>query len=578
MYRRNGRGISRKEFLKLLGGGALLPVLGGARTAPAAREADPIPNVILIVSDDHAPGEIGLLNPLLKTPNLDRLARSGVRFSHAFVNTSICAPGRACILTGLYSRQNGVVDNDLNMRRSDSLVRHLRKAGYSTGFAGKWHWPLFPDISEFGFDWRGAMVPGPSLHAHPVFAYSGQDSKPARVTKVEGDRAVTDAAISFLEANRDQGFFLWIAYFTAHVPMLMPQRFQAMYDPKDIALPANYVSERERPVLRAATIPSVSYGSPARDPEEIRTAIALYRGMVSYMDEQIGRLLESVKKLGLSRKTLIIFVGDNGYMLGNHGYEGKGLLYEESIKVPLIFTWPGRIKPRVAAELVCQMDILPTVMEMAKIPLPERLAGKSLLPLLQGKDRRLRDEVFCEFYPGKWKAVRTREWKYISTPELGEELYHLADAPLEMRNLAGQPVHRAVLEKLREDWSRWEKQIGEPKASTSGLLFADRRSGSGPNEEEAAYAELVKRQRAGFLRLFEENDYAPQLLLDVGGWAASAWMGVLAAEGKLSPALNTLAERLKRTTYAQQVNSNGVRAVMSEFLRELAKSESRPAC
>lgn len=553
--------ISRKEFLKILGSSAFLPIVGQSQPARPGRSSDDLPNVILIISDDHAPGALGVLDPLLKIPNLDKLARSGVRFSNAFTNTSICAPGRACIMTGLYSRQNGVIDNEFIPKRRDSLLPLLQKAGYLTGFSGKLHWPMVPDPSEFGFDWRGAMVPGASLFGHPTFAYYGQDKKPARISKEEGDTAITDAAISFLESNRDKRFFLWLAYFSVHAPLLMPKKFQEMYDPNAMKLPPNFVSKHEGPMLAGST-GTTAYGGPVTDPELIKKGTALYYGMLSYLDEQIGRVLDSLQKLGLSRKTLIVFVGDNGFMLGNQGYAGKGFLYEESIKAPLLFTWPGKIKPRVVDELVYQMDILPTVMEAARAPVPPGLAGKSLLPLLQGKRARLREEVFCELYPRKWKAVRTREWKYIATPELGEELYRLTEDPYEMKNLAGEEKHRAVLEKLRGDWSRWEKEVGEPK---------------GGQEERAQYIETIKRERGRLVKLVQENDYDPQLAMDIGGFGFFAWLDVLGAEGKRSPELNALVEKLLHTTYAQQVNSKAVRATMSEFLKEIVRCESGSA-
>jgi arylsulfatase A-like enzyme len=308
--------------------------------------------------------------------------------------------------------------------------------------------------------------------------------------------------------------------------------------------------------------------------------------MVSYMDDQIGRLLSTLQDLGLSEKTLIIFVTDNGYMLGDHGYEGKAFLYEESIRLPLIMSWPGRYKPRVVDELVYIMDILPTVMDVARVPVPPGLAGKSLLPLLEGRQAHLRDEIFCEYYPRGWKAVRTKEWKYIFTPELGEELYHVAEDPYEMKNLAGEPGRQAILRKLKADWKAWEDAVGQPKTFSSGVLFAGeeaweywKKQTAGPNDwraEQLKYYRSMQRARRNFAALARNNKYDPQLLMDIGGWGVAAWLDVLAAEGRLTPNLTALAKRLKSSTYAEQVGSPNVRTTMQEFLKELVKDDSLP--
>ncbi|MGA1999286.1 MAG: sulfatase-like hydrolase/transferase [Terriglobales bacterium] len=597
--------MNRKEFLKVAGSGLLLPFLTGGDNPLAAWTTDDVPNVLLIISDDQQYNELGCLNESVRTPNLDRLAQRGVRFANTFANTSLCAPGRACILTGLYSRQSGVTDNDLIMKEGDSLIPSLHKAGYLTGLTGKWHWPLFPEISQFGFDWQDFFVPSPMVYAHPTYAYhmAGEQLNPVPVSKEQADTSITDTAISFIKNNKDRRFFLWLAYFSPHGPWLMPRPFAEMYDPSKMKLPPSYVSADENRRLHAASPassadgillypadgrvdPGKNFGGPSGGPEETRKLIASHHGLVSYMDDQIGRLLSTLQDLGLSEKTLIIFVTDNGYMLGDHGYEGKAFLYEESIRLPLIMSWPGRYKPRVVDELVYIMDILPTVMDVARVPIPSGLAGKSLLPLLEGRQAHLRDEIFCEYYPRGWKAVRTREWKYIFTPELGEELYHVAEDPYEMKNLAGEPGRQAILRKLKADWKAWEDAVGQPKTFSSGVLFAGeeaweywKKQTAGPNDwraEQLKYYRSMQRARRNFAALARNNKYDPQVLMDIGGWGVAAWLDVLAAEGRLTPNLTALGKRLKSSTYAEQVGSPNVRATMQEFLKELVKDDSLP--
>lgn len=562
MSKDDGRKITRKQFLEVVGAGALLPVVGSGGAAGASRRTDASPNVILIISDDQAYNELGLLNRDLQTPNLDRLAGSGARFSNAFVNTSICAPARACILTGLYSRQNGVTDNMHMVKRSDSLLPYLEKAGYVTGFVGKWHFPLFPDVSQFGFTWKASVLPRAWLAGYPLLVHNprGQGDQPIKLTKEEGDSMFTDAAISFLESHQDKRFFLWLAYVSPHAPLLMPGKFRKMYDPQSITLPVNLASKHgEKPLVANTPAAPEPVGSPVTDLKYIREFTAGYHGLVSYLDEQIGRITDALRRLRLSENTLIIFVGDNGFLLGNHGYGGKGYLYEESVRVPLIFNWPGRIKPRVVEELACQVDILPTVMEVAHVPAPSGLAGKSLFPLLEGKKAPWREEVFCELYPRGWKAVRTRRWKYIYTPELEDELYDLSADPYEERNLAGDPKYGAVLKTLKAKWSAWEKEAGRPKAA---------------QEEAGRYVETIKKERQKLAKLITQLDYEPLLLVDIGKEGLLAWLSVLEAEGKSTDRLWALVDPLKKMPYRDLLTSPQAKALETEFLKELVRCES----
>ncbi|HDN80064.1 MAG TPA: DUF4976 domain-containing protein, partial [Chloroflexi bacterium] len=483
MSKEDIRRMSRKEFLKVAGAGALLPLVGCA-TAPVEGErtasADEIPNVILIISDDHNPYELGVINPELSTPNLDRLARTGVRFPNAFVNVSLCGPSRAAIHTGLYNRENGVMDNMDYMRPEDALVPRIREGGYVTGFVGKWHFDPFylPDSHrKFGFDWEGSVLPagGVAPAGELIYKPNGKDREPIAVGRAEVEGVFTDGALSFISSHRDKRFFLWLAYFVPHEPCLMPEKFARMYDPSDVSLPPNYLDKHPYFV-------EPRYGT-MEDKQERKNAfkkgIAGHRGLVSWLDAEVGRILALLDELGLSEKTMIIFIGDNGYMLGSHGLNSKSYVYEESIRVPLIISLPSRFKPRVCEELVYNLDLLPTVLDIAKIPIPESVSGRSLLPLLEGRRVEWRKEVFCECrpqygclaqdplrHPRKDRTVRTKEWKYIYTVQGGDELYNIAEDPYEMKNLANERKYRDILEELKRKWNEWEKKVGEPRFIT----------------------------------------------------------------------------------------------------------------
>lgn len=540
--------MNRKEFLKLAGGAALGPVLGRSRSR------DDLPNVILIVSDDQPYHELGILNPALKTPNLDGLARAGVRFSHTFCNTSLCMPARANILTGLWSRQNGIVTNETgsSLRKEQILVPYLKEAGYVTGFTGKWHFNLGnTSPARVGFDWEGSVLPTGEIGARsPIYRPYGKDEKEVEVTKEDADRVFTDTALSFIERNRDNRFFLWLAYVSPHAPYRMPEKFLNLDRSEDLRLPSNYLFEPR--VQKRHGMPVLPQGldRPQRE-QAMKKILASHYGLVSYMDEQIGRVLELMDRLQISGKTMVIFIGDNGFMLGSQGLIGKAYMYEESIRVPLLMSWPGRIRPAVCDELVYNMDLLPTVMDLAGLPIPHGLAGKSLFPLLQGKKRELRKEIFCEWYPlwDPMEAVRTRQWKYIHTPELGDELYNLADDPYERKNLAGEARYGGVLARLKEARRRWTKEVGEVRANVQ------------QSEIDAYVRELKAR------------NYDAGSLNAVGVEKMVNWVLKLQGEGRIEPD-GELVKRIQGAQAAYEAKDlAGFQSALLGVLQELVRCE-----
>ncbi len=276
----------------------------------------------------------------------------------------------------------------------------------------------------------------PGQTSGPVYRPYGKAGEPI-IAELPVDGMFTDTALSYIEKNKEKKFFLMLCYISPHEPYIMPEKYRRMYNPRDIHLPPNY---RPKPAGSEA----VPLGE-----EEAKKLRANHFGMTSYLDEQVGRIMETVDRLGISHRTMIVFTSDNGYMLGSQGYVAKQVLYEEAIKVPLIFNLPSRFKPRVVDELVYVMDILPTLMELNSVPVPEYVSARSLLPLLEGRDVTVHDRIFSETGPAGSIAVRTKEWKWIFDPHVGDQLYDIAKDPYETRNLITDPQYGDILNELK---------------------------------------------------------------------------------------------------------------------------------
>jgi len=275
-------------------------------------------------------------------------------------------------------------------------------------------------------------------------------------------------------------------------------------------------------------------------------------------------------------------LSDNGYMLGNHGQVWKVLMWEESIRIPLIVNWRSRFEPRVVDELCTMMDIMPTIMDIAGIPVPQGIAGKSLLPLLEGKDVELHKEVFCEHYDSAWRAVRTKEWKYIGTPERGDELYHIKDDPLEMRNLADDPRYSDVLRDLRDRWNRWMKEVGMPSLTQEDIDRAVKlikESNYSVDALEAIGGMGIKlpdtfspAELKGIMRTLKKSGCvasSPQAV--VGMKLLIRWMEKLHCEGRTTPNLHRLFGELKDAF--QGTDESTFEKVATAFFKELLRCE-----
>jgi arylsulfatase A-like enzyme len=455
--------ISRRDFLSktICGSLAAGVFLGGCRYEKQPSENRP--NIIFILTDDQRWDTLGCMgNPVIQTPTLDRMAKDGVLFTNAFVTTAICMTSRASILTGQYARRHQINDFFQNMTAgalSQTYPMLLRSAGYRTGFVGKYGIGSSELKNEFDV-WNG--ISGPE---QPVYEYLGKYGQCEHLTHI-----ITEQSIDFLKGcSGRQPFCLSISHKAPHAQDGDPRIF--IYDKSY----NNLYRDDSIPEPRTATqkhfdaLPEFLKTSEARTrwkqrfatPEMYRESVRGYYRLITGVDDSIKAIQEQLRLLGLDKNTVIIFTSDNGFYLGEHGLADKWFAHEESIRVPLIIYDP-RLKPSQKGKrcegLALNIDMAPTILDMAGVAIPFSMQGASLKPLLRGDGGNWRTDFFYEHlfeFPSipKSEAVRNKKFKYIrylDQQPVYEELFDLENDPYEERNLAAIPEHRTMLDALRK--------------------------------------------------------------------------------------------------------------------------------
>jgi arylsulfatase A-like enzyme len=424
------------------------------------------PSFVIVLSDDQRFDALGAVQreqgqgarfPWLATPNLDRLAAEGARFRNAFVVSSICSPSRASFLTGLYGHANGVIDNRTPLAPStDTLASWLREAGYRTGQVGKWH--MGDQVERPGFEWSASYI-GQGRYFDCTFLVDGVPEP----TQGWVDDVATDYALEFLRRQRSEPFLLVVGYKSPHGPHRpesVPERARGRH--RDLPL---------EPAPNALALPPYTAPQPRGGDAGSEDSARSYFDLVSAMDDAFGRLLDAIDAPGLRERTVVIFAGDNGYLLGEHGMRTKRAAYEASIRIPLLVRWPVRMGIpqglRVDAP-VLNVDLAPTLLELAGVPAPLPLHGRSLGELVEGRGPPWRSAFLYEFFrepsfevPTQL-ALRAPDAKLIVYPGHPEwtELFDLASDPGEQRNLARDPKHTPQLEALRAELEREASAVG----------------------------------------------------------------------------------------------------------------------
>jgi N-acetylglucosamine-6-sulfatase len=436
---------------------AAAAMLAGIYSVPA--EAAP-PNIVFVLVDDLRHDALGVTgHPFVKTPNIDRIGREGAVFRNTFVTTPLCSPSRASFLTGQLVRTHGVRGNGNNSALSHKLVtfpKLIQQAGYETGYVGKWHMGN-DDSPRPGFD-RWVSFKGQGAHLNPQI---NVDGKPEQVAGYMTD-ILSDHAVEFVTKPRSKPFLLYLAHKAVHGPFVPAERHKELYADQPIKRTPNANDDnKDKPVL-LRPVPN----QPARpnQPRRARAQAAdqLVRNqlrMLTAIDEGIGRILKSLEESKQLDNTVIVFTSDNGYFWGEHGLGDKRWAYEESIKIPLLVRYPGKIKAGTQLNhLALNIDIAPTLLEIAGAAIPKEVQGVSLMPMLQ-ENRAVRARAFLEYFneprfrTPSWRAVRTERWKYVrydGMPEM-DELFDLQSDPYEMSNAISKPEAQQTLKDLRSD-------------------------------------------------------------------------------------------------------------------------------
>ncbi len=455
--------------------GLVIPLAVAAAPAFAANDGGR-PNVLVILTDDQRWDALGCAgHPWFKTPNLDRLAAEGARFANAFVTTSLCSPSRASLLSGLYAHRHGVLNNFTDYPNDlPSYPRRLREAGYETAYIGKWHMGEQDDQPRPGFDfWMSHK--GQGNYFDNEFNINGKRT----VLKGYYTHVVTEHAVRWLDGRpgreRDQPFLLILGHKAPHGGPIVPEpRYQHAFDAVPIKKPATYSDYGPgKPEWLKQSVPTWhGVGGPLYGLKEFDRFVRSYHATIASVDDSVGVIYEALKKSGRLDDTLIIFTSDNGFVLGEHGRVDKRTMYEESIRVPLLVRYPRLIpKPLLVTEMVLNIDLAPSILDICEAKPLASVHGRSWKPLLAGKSDGWRTSWYYAYnyekefpYTPNVRGVRTAEWKYIHYPHGDDtldrhkaELYNLKDDPLETRNLIDAPEHAGRLGELKDELRRLMK-------------------------------------------------------------------------------------------------------------------------
>ena len=505
--------VSRRGFLKNLGysTAAASLALGGFSSCNAKKKH---PNIVFLFTDDHAFQAIsaygGRLKNVAPTPNIDRIAKKGMRFDKCYVTNSICAPSRASILTGKHSHLNGILDNRQEFDGSQqTFPKLLQQVGYQTAIVGKWHLKSEPT----GFDfWE--VLPGQGYYYNPDFRTpNGKIRETGYVTDI-----ITNKALNWLKNGRDaeKPFMLMLQHKAPHREWSPALRHINIFDDVDFPEPDNLfddyagrgtaakeqdmtiektmrldqdlkipnkdgdsqlfkrihsrMNENQRKEWQEKFKKKIEYyhSSNLKGKDLVRWKYQRYMqdylGCIRAVDENIGIVLDYLDETGLADNTIVMYSSDQGFYLGEHGWFDKRWMYEESYRTPLIAHWPGATKAgTVNSDLVSNLDFAQTFLEMAGAPGPAEMQGVSLVPLLKGeRPDDWRDSLYYHYYefPGahsvrRHEGVATKRYKLLNFYDLGEwEMYDLEKDPSEMNSVYNNPDYKEIQDKLHKELER----------------------------------------------------------------------------------------------------------------------------
>ncbi|MBP7053078.1 MAG: sulfatase [Phycisphaerae bacterium] len=500
------KGQTRREFLKTLGAAAGFSLLGGGIGRGQASGATGRPNILFIMTDDHASHAMSCYGSKInKTPNLDRIANEGMRFTNSFCTNSICAPCRAVILTGKYSHLNGLIDNSVTFDGSQqTFPKLLQEAGYETAIIGKWHLKSDPT----GFDYWN-ILPGQGVYYNPVTIEMGRQKKhEGYVTDI-----LTDYAIDWMKGRKEgKPFCLMFHHKAPHREWEPGPKYLTLYDDVEIPEPATLfddnagrgraAKEQDMTIEKTLTKRDVKLVTPGRlTPEQqakwdaaygpkikafeeanlqgkdlvrwkYQRYIKDYLRCIASVDESVGKVLDYLDQSGLARNTVVIYTSDQGFYLGDHGWFDKRFMYEISLRMPLLVRYPKEIRAgSVNSDIVLNLDFAETFLDWAGVPVPADMQGRSLRLLLQGRtppDWRTSMYYHYYEYPAvhsvkRHYGVRTERYKLIHFyNDIDEwELYDLKTDPDERQNVYNDPQYAEIVQELKAKLKQLRAQYND---------------------------------------------------------------------------------------------------------------------
>jgi uncharacterized sulfatase len=446
----------------------LILTLGGPAAGKAAEDRKP--NVLFLIADDlncdlHCYG-----HPRVQSPNIDKLAQRGVRFERAYCQYPLCNPSRASFLTGRRPDETTVQNNGLHFRDvipdTVTLPQLYRSNGYVVARVGKlYHYGVPGQIGTDGLDDRASweqvvnpigrdkheedkifsLVPGSYGGTLSWLAAEGRDEE-------QTDGIGANEAVKLLEKHKDAPFFLAVGFYRPHTPYVAPKEYFELYPAESVELPDLSPADKSRepaPAYASAKKEQATMDDPLR-----REAIQAYWASITFMDAQVGKVLDALDRLGLADNTIVVMTSDHGYHMYDHGLFQKMSLFENSARVPLIIAAPGaKGNGRSTKSIAELVDVYPTLADLCGLEAPHYLDGTSQQPALDDPSKSVKEAAFTQVRRGKKPgySIRTERWRYILWDDgrEGEQLFDMEADPREMRNLAGDPRHASVVAELK---------------------------------------------------------------------------------------------------------------------------------
>jgi len=430
------------------------------------------PNILFLFADDQRADTIAAWgNKFIQTPTLDRLVGRGFSFrnNYCFGSNSgaVCVPSRAMLMSGrtwldVTANLNGPPGGET----PPLLPQLLRENGYTVFATGKWHNGQSSFHRAFG-------------HGKSVFFGGMNDHTQVHVADVEGGRVFNqrvapkfsseqfaDTAIEFLESHRGPApFFCYVAFTAPHDPRNPPEKYREMYYRRRPPLPANFLPQHPFDNGFMKGVRDENLAPYPRTKEVISDQLCEYYGHITFLDEQIARILATLERTGRAQNTIIVYTADHGLALGSHGLLGKQSLYEHSMRSPLVIVGPG-IPHGETRAFTYLFDLFPTICGLARVTPPHKIAGESLQPLWAGDRKQIRDSIFLPFQ-NLIRSVRDERWKLIVYPPINHrQLFDLQNDPDEMHDLAADPTHAGEIDRLTALMKSWQAKAGDRQALT----------------------------------------------------------------------------------------------------------------